>query len=142
MLKHFLKSISSEYLTIPNVLFKVVCPTVYCILCSRCIFNTIYCYKILRFFQFPLFFSKIDDPLDAIPVHGAGGIWGTLAVYLFKWGGLFLSGSSEAALGLAWNVIGLIAIIAWTGLNSFIMFSVLKKLKLLRVEPAHEFKGM
>ena len=52
-----------------------------------------------------------------------------------------MSGSSEAALGLAWNVIGLIAIIAWTFINSFIMFSVLKKLKLLRVEPAHEFKG-
>ena len=27
---------------------------------------------------------KIDDPLDAIPVHGVGGFWGTLAVYIFK----------------------------------------------------------
>ena len=27
---------------------------------------------------------KIDDPLDAIPVHGGGGVWGLLAVFLFK----------------------------------------------------------
>lgn len=87
------------------------------------------------------FLFKIDDPLDAIPVHGAGGIWGTLAVYLFKWGGLFLSGSSEAATGLAWNVIGLIAIIAWTFIWAFTMFFVLKKFDLLRVMAADEFKG-
>lgn len=88
-----------------------------------------------------VFFFKIDDPLDAIPVHGAGGIWGTLAVYLFKWGGLFHSGSSEAAIGLAWNVIGLIAIISWTFSWAFTMFFVLKKFDLLRVPAADEFKG-
>ena len=49
---------------------------------------------------------QIDDPLDAIPVHGAGGIWGILAVYLFKWEGIFLTGSKAAALGLAWNIVG------------------------------------
>lgn len=87
-------------------------------------------------------FFKIDDPLDAIPVHGAGGIWGILAVYLLKWDGIILSGgSSEAALGLAWNVIGLVAIVSWTGVNCFVMFYVLKKLGMLRVEPEHEFKG-
>lgn len=86
-------------------------------------------------------FEKIDDPLDAIPVHGAGGIWGTLAVHLFKWDGILLSGSSEAALGLAWNIIGLLAIIAWTGINCFFIFWSLKKVNMLRVDTDQEFKG-
>merc|ERR1719282_220333 len=29
---------------------------------------------------------KIDDPVDAVPVHGACGIWGVLAAVLFDWG--------------------------------------------------------
>ena len=34
--------------------------------------------------QFALTKFGIDDPLDAIPVHGVGGFWGTLSVYIFK----------------------------------------------------------
>ena len=34
---------------------------------------------------------KIDDPLDAIPVHGVGGLWGTISVYIFKTDGNSLS---------------------------------------------------
>ena len=79
--------------------------------------------------------------MDAIPVHGAGGIWGTLAVHLFKWEGVLLSGSSEAAWGFLFNIIGLLAIITWTGTLSFLMFYGLKKVKMLRVEAAAEFKG-
>ena len=29
---------------------------------------------------------KIDDPVDAVPVHGFCGIWGLLATALFDWG--------------------------------------------------------
>jgi len=29
---------------------------------------------------------KIDDPVDAAPVHGFCGIWGVLACGLFDWG--------------------------------------------------------
>ena len=96
----------------------------------------------------------IDDPLDAIPVHGAGGIFGTIAVYIFKAEGGLITGGFlskegradtnypfDALNGLAWNVIGLIAIIAWTGVTCFIMFSILAKLKMLRVETEQEFKG-
>ena len=87
----------------------------------------------------PLF--QIDDPLDAIPVHGGGGIWGTLAVYLFKWDGILSSWTAEAALGLAWNIVGLFAIVSWTGITCFFMFYILKKMGQLRVAPEHEFKG-
>ena len=53
-----------------------------------------------------------------------------------------MTGSSAAAVGLAWNVIGLIAIISWTGVLSFVMFYALKKVKMLRVEASMEFSGM
>ena len=105
------------------------------------------------FFNYILIRCGIDDPLDAIPVHGAGGVFGTIAVYIFKEDGLitggFLSKDGNENLnypfhalnGLLWNIIGLIAIIAWTGVTCFIMFSILAKLKMLRVETEQEFKG-
>jgi Amt family ammonium transporter len=93
-------------------------------------------------FNWILLRCQIDDPLDAIPVHGGGGIWGTLAVYLFKWDGILMSWTSEAAIGLGWNIIGLFAIVSWTGINCFFMFFTLKKMGQLRVEPEQEFKGM
>ena len=105
------------------------------------------------FFNYILIRCGIDDPLDAIPVHGAGGVFGTIAVYVFKEDGLitggFLSKDGNANLnypfhalnGLLWNIIGLVAIIAWTGVTCFIMFSILAKLKMLRVETEQEFKG-
>ena len=48
---------------------------------------------------------------------------------------------SHALSGLLWNIIGLVAIIAWTGVTCFVMFSILAKLKMLRVETEQEFKG-
>ena len=32
-------------------------------------------YLLLRF--------RVDDPLDAIPVHGGGGLWGLIAAHIF-----------------------------------------------------------
>ena len=29
---------------------------------------------------------KVDDPVEAFPVHGACGIWGVLAAAIFDWG--------------------------------------------------------
>ena len=77
---------------------------------------------------------QIDDPLDAIPVHGAGGVWGTVAVHLFRRDG-------PSGIGLAWNLIGMGAIVVWTGLTCFIIFYSLSKVKLLRVETENEFRG-
>ena len=49
-------------------------------------------YILLRF--------QIDDPLDAIPVHGAGGVWGTITVHLLRSDG-------PSGIGLAWNLVNL-----------------------------------
>merc|ERR1711988_1008622 len=76
--------------------------------------------------------AGIDDPLDAFPVHGACGIWGTLAAAIFDWGLGFdyaagwsgydcvrTEDGSECISGgwgqlMAANVVEVIAIIAWT----------------------------
>ena len=109
---------------------------------------------IFVFFNYLLIRCGIDDPLDAIPVHGAGGVFGTIAVYIFKADGGLITGGFltkdglpdpnypfHALNGLLWNIIGLVAIVAWTGVTCFMMFSILARLKMLRVETEQEFKG-
>ena len=63
-------------------------------LCAGCDLYHLWAAVVVGALSGPLFlFSKwillkqrIDDPLDAIPVHGAGGVWGVLAVYIFRYG--------------------------------------------------------
>ena len=52
-----------------------------------------------------------------------------------------MSWTSAAAKGLGWNIIGMFAIVSWTGITCFFMFYILKKMGQLRVPPEHEFKG-
>ena len=52
-----------------------------------------------------------------------------------------MTGSAQSFVGLGWNVVGLVTIIVWTGFTCFVMFYVLKRLKMLRVDTDLEFKG-
>jgi len=74
---------------------------------------------------------KIDDPVGAIPVHGAAGIWGVLAVGIF---------SPDVDFGV--QMIGIGAIVAWTFFSSFVIFSFLKMTMGLRVSGAVEDEGL
>ena len=94
------------------------------------------------FFRYYLIRHQIDDPLDAIPVHGVGGLWGTLAVYIFRTDGILMTFSEKSFIGLGWNCVGLLTIIVWTGAMCWLMFYGLKSVEMLRVEAEHEFKGM
>ena len=49
--------------------------------------------------------------------------------------------STESFIGLGWNVVGLVTITTWTGTTCFVMFHILKKLNMLRVDTDLEFKG-
>jgi len=91
--------------------------------------------------------GKIDDPLDAVAVHLGGGIWGCLAVALFRYddtdsNGLFIDGDKEAVLMLAWQLAGVASIIGWTSGLCFLMFGFLKVIGKLRVDPELEKKGL
>jgi Amt family ammonium transporter len=73
---------------------------------------------------------KIDDTVGAWPVHGLVGIWGGLATGIFG-GVAFMP-----------QLIGSIAIPAWAFITSFILFSILKAIGMLRVSPEEEQAGL
>merc|ERR1719499_2857575 len=93
---------------------------------------------------------KLDDPLDAVAVHGGGGLWGLLMVPFFMSAnraigerGIFFDGHTS----FPWTVLGVhiaaaIAILAWSIFWSTLLFGALKYTKMLRVSTEMEFKGM
>lgn len=88
----------------------------------------------------------IDDPVGAVGVHLANGVWGTLAVGLLAnpaapagLDGLFYTGSAKL-LGI--QALGIAAILVWTTILMTIVFFVIKKTVGLRVSPEEEIKGL
>lgn len=84
---------------------------------------------------------RIDDPLDAFAVHGACGVWGVISCALLSVptyakqvagrdnGGLFYGSSTM----LGATIVFVLAHAAWVGSLSFLTFTCLSKLDLLRV---------
>mmetsp|Transcript_22250 Transcript_22250/g.33310 ORF Transcript_22250/g.33310 Transcript_22250/m.33310 type:complete len:527 (-) Transcript_22250:1190-2770(-) len=101
----------------------------------------------------------LDDAVDAIPVHLAGGAWGVIATGLFAsptglrryFGvenpehiGLFYSfgrGAPDGAL-FGCQIIGLIFIIGWVSLIMFPFFVLLNYFGLLRADSLEEIVGL
>ncbi|MBQ3640104.1 MAG: ammonium transporter [Clostridia bacterium] len=88
----------------------------------------------------------IDDPVGAVGVHLANGVWGTIAVGLLAnpvapagLNGLFYTGSFRL-LGV--QLLGIAAILAWTAAMMTATFFVLKKTVGLRVSAEEEVKGL
>eukprot|EP00899_Mesostigma_viride_P015389 jgi/Mesvir1/23851/Mv10654-RA.1 len=95
---------------------------------------------------------KIDDPLDAAPVHMFCGAWGLIAVgpfvrrdlvsffygKTFEYG--FLYGGGGKQLGI--QILGVVAIAAWSGATSCIVFGILSKLGVLRTKMNDELMGL
>jgi len=78
---------------------------------------------------------KIDDVVDAFPVHGACGIWGVLAVGLFGneedgqgGNGLFYGGDQ-----LRVQVMAVIMILLWVGGSSIVILAPLRVVGFLRL---------
>ncbi len=88
----------------------------------------------------------IDDPVGAVGVHLANGVWGTAAVGLLAnpsapagLNGLLYTGSFRL-LGV--QLLGITAILAWTAVMMTATFFILKKTVGLRVTQEEEIKGM
>ena len=82
----------------------------------------------------------VDDPVGAIAVHGANGLWGTIACGLFSTStGLFYTGSFAQ---LIVQLIGVVAIAAWTTACMIGLFQLLKHTVGLRVSKIEEIEGL
>lgn len=94
----------------------------------------------------------IDDPVGAIGVHMANGIWGTLAVGLFATGtgeGAFVDGSYYKGLFygggfklLGIQALGMITIVIYAAIMMTIVFQIIKHTIGLRASAEDEILGM
>ena len=75
-------------------------------------------------------------------VHLGGGFWGSLARPLFdRHEGVFYQGSTRSLKFLGWNVLGAVVIFCWTFAFCFVMFYIMRTLKMLRVPREFEIRG-
>ena len=88
----------------------------------------------------------IDDPVGAVGVHLANGVWGTLAVGLLAnpdapagLEGLFYTGSFKL-LGI--QTLGIAVILLWTAATMSVTFLIIKKTIGLRVSDEEQIKGL
>ena len=82
----------------------------------------------------------IGDPVGAVGVHFANGVWGTLAVGLFAIdGGLFYGGGLHL-LGV--QALGVVSIMAWTAATMIPVFKLIKASVGLRVDRDEELAGL
>jgi len=92
---------------------------------------------------------KIDDSLDVFPVHGVGGILGTLLAGVFSATSLgvfsgygFADGISTMGGQLKVQFIGVIATIAFTAVVTWVILKVIDAMIGLRVTEEEEIEGL
>eukprot|EP00986_Skeletonema_menzelii_P004642 scaffold1607_cov151-Skeletonema_menzelii.AAC.4 len=99
---------------------------------------------------------KIDDAVDAIPVHFGNGMWGCIATGLFASPGLVEQAYGTPNYGwfynwgmgngtgklLAIEIIGVLFIIGWVGLIMIPYFCILNLLGIFRVDEIEELVGL
>jgi len=98
------------------------------------------CYFATQFIKRSL---KIDDSLDVFPVHGVGGILGTLLTAILAaetLGGLGLE--AGIASQFVTQLVGVVATVVWCGGVSFIILKGLDKVMGLRVSVDEETEGL
>ena len=74
---------------------------------------------------------RIDDPVGAISVHGTVGMWGLLAVPITNDGATFGA-----------QLLGLVTILAWVFIASFLVWFILKATLGIRVSEEQEYEGV
>ena len=81
---------------------------------------------------------KIDDSLDVFAVHGVGGILGILILPVLS--AEFLGGTGQGVFTT--QLVGTLAVVAWSAIASFLILLVLKMTFGLRVTEEQEFEGL
>jgi len=87
---------------------------------------------------------KIDDSLDVFPVHGVGGIIGSILTGVFaakSLGGVGLDGVSMASqVGV--QILAVAVTIVWSALFSYGILKILDKVIGIRVSTDEEIEGL
>ncbi len=88
---------------------------------------------------------KIDDSLDVFPVHGVGGVLGTLCAGLFVASNLGGAGLAEGVsimdqLGV--QLVGVLATVAWTAVATWAILKLVSMFVSLRVDDDEETEGL
>jgi Amt family ammonium transporter len=88
---------------------------------------------------------QIDDSLDVFPVHGVGGILGTLLTAIFAdkaFGGLGLPHGVGIGTQLATQALGVVATALWCGVCTWGLLRLIDALVGLRVSAEKETEGL
>ncbi len=88
---------------------------------------------------------RIDDSLDVFPVHGVGGILGTFLCGILvaeQFGGVGLADGMTIGSQVWVQVQGILAVLIWTAVATFIILQVIKVIVGLRVDEQHETEGL
>lgn len=88
---------------------------------------------------------KIDDSLDVFPVHGVGGILGTMLAGVFVAAGLGGAGYAEGVtMGsqVGVQLMGVLATIAFTAVVTFVILKIVDATLGLRVTEEQETEGL
>ncbi len=87
---------------------------------------------------------RIDDPVGAISVHGANGLWGLLSVGIFADGSYL--GVKGLIVGSGWQLlsqfVGCITLMVWALGIGYLLFYVLRRTIGLRVPVSEENTGI
>ena len=99
------------------------------------------CYSATAFLKHTL---KIDDSLDVFPVHGMGGILGTLlaGVFVGILGGVGLAEGMTMGSQVWVQFVGVAATFVYCGILSWIILKVIDAVIGLRVTPDEETQGL
>jgi Amt family ammonium transporter len=99
-----------------------------------CYFSTAYIKRVLH----------VDDSLDVFPVHGVGGIIGTLmaGVFVSMLGGVGLAEGMTAGHQITVQFTGVVATFAWCAVASWVILKVIDATIGLRVTSDQETEGL
>jgi Amt family ammonium transporter len=89
--------------------------------------------------------AKIDDSLDVFPVHGVGGIIGTIAVGIFvdaRFGGVGLAEGTTIGMQVATQLTGVAATVLWCGAMTWLLLKLVGMLTHLRISAEGETEGL